>query len=88
MRVITNMLAPKEYESKNEYGNILNIDMYDTKDKDYFSPMETLLASLASCACVDLVEMIKKEERTYLIFKLRLKEKEGKNIQEPMKVSI
>lgn len=63
MRVITNMLAPKEYESKNEYGNILNIDMYDSKDKDYFAPMETLLAALASCACVDLTEMIKKRRK-------------------------
>jgi len=63
MRVITNMLAPKEYESKNESGNILNIDMYDAKSKDYFSPMESLLASLASCASVDLVEMIKKRRK-------------------------
>lgn len=63
MRVITNMLAPKEYESKNESGNILNIDMYDAKSKDYFSPMESLLAALASCASVDLVEMIKKRRK-------------------------
>jgi putative redox protein len=57
------MLAPKEYESKNDSGNILNIDMYDAKSKDYFSPMESLLAALASCACVDLVEMIKKRRK-------------------------
>lgn len=57
------MLAPKEYESKNESGNILNIDMYDAKSKDYFSPMESLLAALASCASVDLVEMIKKRRK-------------------------
>ncbi|ADR23380.1 hypothetical protein MATR_27700 [Marivirga tractuosa] len=79
MRVITNMLAPKEYESKNEYGNILNIDMYDTKDKDYFSPMETLLASLASCACVDLVEMIKKRRKN--LFDLQVETK-GKRREE------
>jgi len=57
------MLAPKEYESKNESGNILNIDMYDAKEKDYFSPMESLLGALASCASVDLVEMIKKRRK-------------------------
>lgn len=66
MRVITNMLAPKEYESKNESGNILNIDMYDAKSKDYFSPMESLLAALASCASVDLVEMIKKRRKNLI----------------------
>lgn len=63
MRIITNMLAPKEYESKNESGNIFNNDMYDAKSKDYFSPMESLLAALASCASVDLVEMIKKRRK-------------------------
>lgn len=66
MRIITNMLAPKEYESKNESGNILNIDMYDAKEKDYFSPMESLLAALASCASVDLVEMIRKRRKELL----------------------
>ena len=66
MRIITNMLAPKEYESKNESGNILNIDMYDSKEKDYMSPMESLLSALASCASVDLVEMIKKRRKELL----------------------
>lgn len=63
MKIITNMLAPKEYESKNESGNILNIDMYDAKEKDYMSPMESLLSALASCASVDLVSMIKKRRK-------------------------
>jgi putative redox protein len=63
MRIITNMLAPKEYESKNESGNILNIDMFDAKEKDFMSPMESLLSALASCASVDLVEMIKKRRK-------------------------
>ncbi len=63
MKIITNMLAPKEYESKNESGNFLNIDMYDAKEKDYFSPMESLLGALASCAAVDLVEMIRKRRK-------------------------
>lgn len=66
MRIITNMLAPKEYESKNESGNILNIDMYDAKEKDYMSPMESLLSALASCASVDLVQMIKKRRKELL----------------------
>jgi putative redox protein len=60
------MLAPKEYESKNDSGNLLNIDMYDAKSKDYFSPMESLLAALASCASVDLVEMVKKRRKELL----------------------
>ena len=63
MRIVTNMLAHKEYESKNESGNILNIDMYEPKNKDFFAPMESLLAALASCAAVDLVEMIKKRRK-------------------------
>jgi len=63
MRVLTNMLAPKEYESQNESGNKMLIDMYESKNKDCFSPMEALLGALASCASVDLVEMIKKRRK-------------------------
>lgn len=63
MRIITNMQAPKEYESKNDSGNVMNIDMYEAKNKDFFSPMESLLSALASCAAVDLVEMIKKRRK-------------------------
>lgn len=58
------MLSTKEYESKNESGNTLNIDMYDPKEKDHFSPMETVLGALASCASVDLMQMIKKRKKT------------------------
>ncbi len=63
MRILTNMLAPKEYECRNESGNKVLIDMYDTKDKDHFSPMESVLGALAACASVDLVEMINKRKR-------------------------
>ncbi|PTB97598.1 osmotically inducible protein OsmC [Marivirga lumbricoides] len=70
MKIITNMLAPKEYESKNESGNILNIDMYNAKEKDFFSPMESLLGALASCAAVDLVEMIKKRRKELLALQI------------------
>ncbi len=70
MKIITHMLAPKEYESKNESGNLLNIDMYDSKNKDFFSPMESLLGALASCASVDLAEMIKKRRKTLIDLKV------------------
>jgi putative redox protein len=70
MKIITHMLAPKEYESKNESGNQLNIDMYDAKNKDFFSPMESLLGALASCASVDLVEMIKKRRKELIDLKV------------------
>ena len=63
MKIELRTLSEKEYEAKNESGNILSIDMYGQAEKKYFSPMQLLLAAAASCAAVDIVTMIQKKRK-------------------------
>ena len=62
----------KKYEAINESGNILPIDMLVPEDKQSFSPMQLLLAGVASCAAVDLVSMIKKRRKTFIDLKAQI----------------
>jgi putative redox protein len=62
----------KKYEAINESGNILPIDMLVPEDKQSFSPMQLLLAGVASCAAVDLVSMIKKRRKTFIDLKAKI----------------
>jgi putative redox protein len=55
--------ADNEYTATNQSGNELHFDMYGADEKHHFSPMEALLSSLAACAAVDLVAMIKKRRK-------------------------
>lgn len=57
------MVADREYESVNESGNKVSIDMYDAEDKKHQSPMELLLSALAGCASVDAALMMKKKKK-------------------------
>ncbi len=62
------MTADKEYESVNESGNRIGIDMYDPGNKQHQSPMELLLSALAGCSAVDAVQMMKKKRREVTSF--------------------
>jgi putative redox protein len=64
MKVITKMVADKEYVAINESGQSVNIDMYGAEEKQAQSPMQLLLSAVSSCAAVDLVQMMKKKRRT------------------------
>lgn len=64
LKVNLNYKADKEYEAVNAAGNTVSIDMYGQEEKKAQSPMELLLSSLAACAAVDLVAMIKKRKKT------------------------
>lgn len=64
MQLITRYLADKEFETVNESGNRLPIDMHDPADKQHFSPMQLLLAATGACAAVDIVEILKKKRKT------------------------
>lgn len=57
------MKADFEYESVNETGNVVNIDMYNGPEKKHQSPMELLLSGLAGCSAVDAVLMMKKKRK-------------------------
>lgn len=69
LKVNLNYKADKEYEAVNSSGNIVPIDMYASGEKKAQSPMELLLSSLAACAAVDIVAMIKKRRKTLVDLK-------------------
>ena len=61
--------ADKEFETVNDSGNKLSIDMYAPEEKKSQSPMQLVLSALASCAAVDMVQMIKKRRKTFVDLK-------------------
>ena len=64
MRVTTTFKDDYEFQSVNEEGNVLDIDMYSAEKKKHMSPTQLLLSSLAACASVDLVQILKKRKKT------------------------
>lgn len=72
MTIKLNYKEDKKYEAVNESGNILPIDMLAIENKEAFSPMQLLLAGVASCAAVDLVSMIKKRRKTFVDLKAEI----------------
>jgi putative redox protein len=64
MKVSTTFKDDYEFQSINEEGNSLDIDMYSPEKKKHMSPMQLLLSALSACASVDLVQMLKKRKRT------------------------
>lgn len=64
MNITTHYINDYLFESVNESGNRLHMDMLPPEEKEYFSPMQLVLAAVGGCAAVDLVGMIKKRRRT------------------------
>jgi putative redox protein len=64
MKVTTTFKDDYEFQSINEQGNIIDIDMYAPEKKEHMSPTQLLLSALSACASVDLVQMLKKRKRT------------------------
>lgn len=64
MITTTTFKADYEFQSVNEEGNVLDIDMYSGDQKKHMSPTQLLLSGLAACASVDLVQMLKKRKKT------------------------
>jgi putative redox protein len=64
MKNITRYISDYEYESVNESGNVVKIDMYPPDQKKHQSPMQLVLSAISSCAAVDLVQMLKKRRKT------------------------
>ncbi|MDA0194862.1 MAG: OsmC family protein [Bacteroidetes bacterium] len=71
MKVSTtvNFINDFEYEGVNSSENKVAIDMYDKNLKKALSPTELLLTSLAACAMVDIVIMLKKRKKTIESFR-------------------
>jgi putative redox protein len=62
----TRLKSDYHFESENSSGNKVEMDMLPYDQKNHLSPTELLLSSLAGCASVDLVQMLKKRKRTIL----------------------
>ncbi len=71
METTTRFVSDYEYESINESGNKVQIDMYPKGEKKNQSPTELLLSSLSACASVDLVQMLKKRKKTVTELEVR-----------------
>ncbi|MGB3179831.1 MAG: OsmC family protein [Cyclobacteriaceae bacterium] len=81
MKTRLHYIADKEYQSVNEHGNTLSIDMYNGKEKAHQSPMELLLSAVTACAAVDVVEILKKKRKT--IDDLRVSAEGNRNPEPP-----
>lgn len=70
MKITTHYISDYLYESENESGNRLRMDMLSAEDKAYFSPMQLVLSAVGGCAAVDLIQMLKKRRRTVLSLRM------------------
>lgn len=66
MKNVTRYVSDYVYESINENGNAIQIDMRGLEDKNGQSPMELVLSAVSGCAIVDIVLMLKKKRKTIL----------------------
>lgn len=64
MKSTTKFISDYEFESTNEHGNVVNIDMYPAGQKKHQSPMDLVLSAIAACGAVDVVQMLKKKRKT------------------------
>lgn len=64
LNITTHYVNDYLFESVNESGNRLRMDMLPAEEKNHFSPMQLVLAAVGGCAAVDLVGMIKKRRKT------------------------
>ena len=79
MKTVTWMLEDELYESFNENGNKVMIDMRAYAARISQSPTEMLLSAVAGCGAVDIVLMLKKRRRQIIDFKI---ETEGERREE------
>ena len=70
MVIRTLMLADEVFESVNDNNNRVKIDMRSREMKEGQSPVELLLSSLAGCAGVDIVLMLKKRRKSISHFEI------------------
>jgi len=66
MKIKTRYVEDELYIAENENGNTIHIDMRKLEDKKSLGPVEMMLASIAGCAAVDIVSMLKKKRKTFI----------------------
>ncbi len=70
MKIITRYVKDELYIAENENGNTIYIDMRNAEDKKSLAPVEMMLASIAGCAAVDIVSMLRKKRKTFIDLKI------------------
>lgn len=70
MKIVTRYVEDELYIAENENGNTIHIDMRSPRDKKSLGPVEMMLASIAGCAAVDIVSMLKKKRKTFIDLKI------------------
>ncbi|MEO9871110.1 OsmC family protein [Ekhidna sp.] len=69
MKVELSYKGDEEFETTNDTGNKVDIDMFPADQKQHQSPTQLLLSALVACAAVDIVSMIKKRRKTFIDLK-------------------
>lgn len=64
MKITTRYFDDEVFNSENENGNTITVDMRNAEEKSSFSPVEMVLSALSSCVAVEVVSMIKKRRKT------------------------
>ena len=64
--IITRYKEDELFVAENDNGNKISIDMRHPDVKDGLGPVEMMLASIAGCAAVDIVSMIRKKRKTFI----------------------
>ena len=66
MKIELKYKGDEEFETVNETGNKVDIDMLPADQKNHQSPTQLLLSAVTACAAVDIVAMIKKRRKTFV----------------------
>ena len=63
MKTVTRIVEDEVYETVNENGNKISIDMREDHVKDSQSPTELLLGAVSACVAVDIVSILRKRKK-------------------------
>ncbi len=63
MKITTRMVSDLEFEAKNDTGNTLTMDSLPADLKHSLSPTQLILAGLAGCSAVDVIQIMKKKRK-------------------------
>ncbi len=64
MKITTRMISDLEFEAENDTGNTLRMDSLPLDLKESLSPTQLILAGLAGCSAVDVIQILKKKRKT------------------------
>lgn len=63
MKITTRYIEDELFVAENSHGNSVNIDMRNESDKQSLGPVEMIVAAVAGCAAVDIIEILKKKRK-------------------------